>query len=173
MATEDLEISAMSTIAGALTGLDEDARRRVLDWAAKRFDINLTFERSRKKSSGADAQDGESTEQQQEDFAVFADLFDAANPKSEAERALVGGYWFQVVEGSQDFQGQPVNNSLKDVGRGVSNITVALGNLQERKPALVRQVSKSGRSKQARKKYKLTSAGISTVEAMLQGGVDE
>jgi hypothetical protein len=173
MATEDLEIGAMSTISRALADLDEDARRRVLDWASKRYSVKLAFDRSRRNSGDPDGADEGERDQQQDDFGVFADLFDATGPRSEAERALVGGYWFQVVEGSSDFQGQSVNNALKDVGHGVSNITVALGNLQERKPALVRQVSKSGRSKQARKKYKLTSAGISAVETMLRGGGDE
>jgi hypothetical protein len=90
-------------------------------------------------------------------------------PKTEAERALAGAYWFQVIQGQADFQGQQVNNELKNVGHGVSNITVALGKLQNQKPALVRQVAKSGRSRQARKKYKLTTAGISAAKAMISG----
>jgi hypothetical protein len=47
-----------------------------------------------------------------------------------------------------------------------------LGALQGRKPALVRQVAKSGRTRQARKKYKLTTAGISAVRAMIARGED-
>ncbi len=81
----------------------------------------------------------------------------------------MAGYWFQVVQNQADFVGQAVNNALKDVGHGVGNITNALSSLQSRKPALVRQVAKSGRTQQARKKYKLTTAGVSAVRAMMNG----
>jgi hypothetical protein len=39
--------------------------------------------------------------------------------------------------------------------------------LQERRPAHVRQVSKAGSSRPARKTYKLTTAGVNGVRAML------
>jgi hypothetical protein len=94
-------------------------------------------------------------------------LFDSAAPKTDPERALVGGYWFQSVRDRADFQAQEVNTALKDVGQGIGNITEAFSALQERSPALVRQVAKSGRTRQARKKYKLTTAGTSAVRQML------
>ncbi len=49
------------------------------------------------------------------------------------------------------------------MGHGVGNITTALTNAQKHKPALVRQTSKSGKSRQARKTYKLTTAGVKYV----------
>jgi DNA-binding PadR family transcriptional regulator len=52
----------------------------------------------------------------------------------------------------------------------VSNITTALSSLIERKPQLVIQTRKSGNSKQARKRYRLTDAGIRAVERMISGG---
>jgi hypothetical protein len=171
MPEEDPEISAIALIASALESLDEDARRRVLEWAARRFDIGL--------SSGAGAGLGKLGSHRERavptgdqglengEFQDFVDLFDAAGPSTEAERALVGGYWFQAVSGNSDFQAQQVNTALKDVGQGVGNITEAFSTLQGRRPALVRQVAKSGRSRQARKKYKLTTAGTSAVRQML------
>jgi hypothetical protein len=174
MASEDREIQAMSQVAAALADLDDDARSRVLDWAAKRYKVALAPARgganeARPRRSGRSSADGGPDEADRE-FSVFADLFDATNPKQESERALIGGFWFQEILKQPDFAGQSVNNALKDVGHGISNITVALGTLQKRKPALVRQVAKSGRSKQARKKYKLTSAGVAAVYAMMNGG---
>ena len=64
---------------------------------------------------------------------------------------------------------QEVNNELKDLGHEVSNITVAFTTLQNRKPHLARQVKKTGTSKQARKRYKLTIKGMRKVEQMLRG----
>lgn len=34
---EDPEVAAMSSVAGALTNLDDEARMRVIEWAAKRY----------------------------------------------------------------------------------------------------------------------------------------
>lgn len=170
MATEDLEIKSMSQMSEALAQLDDDARARVLDWAAKRFGVPLSRSPRGSDTERDDLTGGLGERSQEGEFKVFADLYDAANPKQDTDRALVGGYWFQAVQGQPDFTGQQVNNALKDVGHGVSNITSALGSLQKHKPALVRQVAKSGRSRQARKKYKLTTAGVGTVRSMINAG---
>jgi hypothetical protein len=172
MAQEDPEIKAMGTVAGALSNLDSDAQTRVLHWAFTRFNITPPSGRG----SGAGSRGGgtpgveiNGNGHEGAEFQAFVDLFDAARPRTDAERALIGGYWFQVVGGSTDFQAQQVNTALKDVGHGVENITNALSSLQERSPALVRQVAKSGRTRQARKKYKLTTAGAAAVRRMLAG----
>lgn len=85
-------------------------------------------------------------------------------------KPLVVGYWFQVLQGEQDLDGFQINKELKHLGHGVSNITTALSSLIDRKPQLVIQTRKSGNSKQARKRYRLTDAGIKAVERMLAGG---
>lgn len=163
--TQDSELQAMQQVVAALDGLDEATRVRVLEWAAKRFRVALTPPRASRRIA-ADVPDVET------EFEHFADLLDAANPDSDNDRALLGGYWFQVVKGAGNFTGGPVNNVLKDTGHGIENITRALEHLSRRSPAEVRQVAKSGRSKQARKTYKLTTAGISRVQRMLSGETD-
>ena len=176
MADVDQEVKAMGNVAAALEGLDEDAIARVLRWAAQRFGgakgealVSATPGSGGSGNGGS----GASVIHEPPAFEDFVDLFDAATPKTEADRALVGGYWLQVVSGNADFQSQDVNTALKDLGHGVSNITAAFDSLQERKPALVRQVAKSGRTRQARKKYKLTQAGITAVGKMLSGETDD
>jgi hypothetical protein len=173
MAQIDPEIDAMSAMASALEGIEDEARIRVLEWAVRRYGGEqgssllggATSQQSSAAPGGTGSPGGEVAA-----FEGFVDLFDMASPRRDAERALVGGYWFQVEGGNVDFQAQDVNNALKDLGRGVSNITDALSKLEGRKPALVRQVAKSGRSKQARKKYKLTAAGVAAVKQMLANG---
>jgi len=164
---EDPEIKSMGEIAAALEGLDVEARRRVLDWSANKFGIDLGRP-IRSSPSGIGGHVGESTGGD-EDYAAFVDLFDVTNPKTEPSKALVGGYWFQVTANQVSFDAQQVNSALKDVGHGIGNITSALSALQQRKPALVRQMAKSGRTKQARKTYKLTTSGIAEVRKMIQG----
>jgi hypothetical protein len=166
----DPEISAMSVISEALDGLEADAQARVLDWATKRYrgtSARIQASDLRGRADLASAELGFEGSASAE-FTSFVDLYDAASPSTDTEKALVGGYWFQVVEERGDFGSQEVNNALKNLGYGISNVTRALDRLQERKPALVRQVSKSGRTQQARKRHKLTEAGINAVKDLLR-----
>jgi hypothetical protein len=166
VAQEDAELLAMQKVVEALGGLEDDERRRVLEWTAKRFGVSVKANGrpATQDHAGDEYGDGGDPE-----FSDFADLFDAANPMDDNARALVGGYWFQQVQGNATFTGQQVNDSLKDTGNGVGNITNAFSRLQAKTPALVRQVSKSGRAAQARKTYKLTTNGIREVRRLISG----
>jgi hypothetical protein len=169
MAETDAEIAAMQAMVAALDALDQDARGRVLEWTAKRFAIALSGTAGRRGRAGSNPLEGglSATEEGQAgEYRDFADLLDATRPNDDNERALVAGYWFQEVAGGGNFVGQTINDALKETGNGLPNVTRSLDRLQGRNPALVRQVGKSGRSKQARKTYRLTTAGIRAVEVM-------
>lgn len=156
---EDQELKVMATISETLVKLDEAAVGRVLRWAADRFKVPITAkppERGEAGEGGAVFQD-------------FADLYDRTNPSTDSEKALVAGYWFQVSQGQQDLDAQRVNAELKNLGHGVGNITDALSGLMKRAPRLVMQTRKSGSTRQARKKYRLTVEGTRRVEEMLSG----
>lgn len=116
-------------------------------------------------SSSVEAE-GSSTEVEFEDVS---DLFDTANPGTDSEKALIVGYWLQEFEGRDQLEAQQINNELKNLGHGVNNITSAFTDLMNRQPRLVRQVSKSGSARQARKKYKITREGVRRVQAMISG----
>jgi hypothetical protein len=158
----------MAALVNALDDLDAAVRVRVIDWAANRYGVKVQTARRGGADSAVGAVDDE--EQTAPIFKHFSDLLDATqSPSTIAERALIGGYWFQVVQGEGTFTGLQVNNELKNAGHGIGNITDALTTLQSRSPAQVRQVMKSGRTKQARKTYKLTVAGIRAVQTMMGG----
>jgi len=159
----------MGVIEGTLEPLDEEVRARVLKWAAERFGVPLGGGARRASGSGASG-GGARHDTGGGDFEELADLYAAASPKSAVERALVGGYWFQYIKSDSDLDGAKVNGELKQLGHGVANITRAFDGLKAKKPALVMQTRKSGSSKQARKKYKLTNAGKQEVERMLASG---
>jgi hypothetical protein len=160
---EDKEIAAMSSMVGALEELEPEERERVLRWACDRYSVRLGFGTRRSVEPGPSVTGGDL---ESEDLAT---LYDAANPKTDPERALVAGYWFQVREKQPVLDAQRLNSALKNLGHGVGNITSALTGLKDRKPALAMQVQKTGKSKQARKKYKLTAAGIRAVHVMVAG----
>jgi hypothetical protein len=169
MDPQDPEINAMSKIGAALTELKEpEAVTRVLRWAVEKYKPKTTLPPSRALNAPSrdigDVTDALSTPREFQDFPA---LFNAASPATEPERALVAGYWFQVVMGKEELHGQQLNDELKNMGHGVGNVTDALSSLIERRPALVIQTRKSGTSRQARKKYRLTTEGIRAVEQML------
>jgi hypothetical protein len=162
------EIEAMRQIQDALDGLEPDEVERVVVWtadyAAKKLGASV---RSPAVGRGGGSRDhGEPSRE----FERIGDLMDAAEPGSGSDHALVATYWFQQLQGNENVTGQQVNDELKDLGHGIANITDAFDTLQGRRPALARQVEKSGTARQARKRYRLTQAGIRRVEQMLTAG---
>ena len=148
------ELAAMKRIAAALGGLRDDrARWRVVRWAMEHFPA----------PNEAGANDERA-------FDTLADLFAAADPRRERDKALVSAYWFQRQSPSGSFTAQEINKGLKDLGHRVVNITGALGALAEHSPRLVAQLEKAGKTRQARKTYRLTPAGIEAVRGMLRTG---
>jgi hypothetical protein len=100
-------------------------------------------------------------------YGSLSELYNAARPKTEWQKVIVGGYWFQVCNQQEEFGALAVNDGLKEIGAKVSNVTVAFNAAKEANPSLVLQVRKSGKAQQARKLYKLTVAGIRAVEEMI------
>ena len=161
-----LEITAMQKLAEALSGLDPEATARVLRWAGARYGVTLSTP-SRVGSGAANENATAENGAGQRRFSDLAELFSAASPSTDADRALVAGYWYQFVQGETDFPSQTVNSALKNLGHGISNITGAFETLKAQKPALVIQLKKAGTTKQARKTYKLTAAGKNAVEQLI------
>lgn len=171
----DLEMDAMLAINTALKDLEPDAARRVLRWAADKFvSEDEVFEQPAQRqvpeqqqapvqANGAATMSGAP-----EQFAHIADLVSAADPRTDVDRALVATYWFQICQNEPSVTGQQVNAELRHLGYHVKNITDAYSGLMSRKPQLALQMAKSGTSRQARKKYKLTDAGVKQVRRMIQ-----
>lgn len=158
--TEDTELSAMKALVDALDQLHEEGvRERVLRWAVDRYGLKLMT------GKGTSAEPTSNLEETS--YPDVASLFDAADPQTDPDKALVVGYWFQECQGQQDLDAQTINTALKNLGHGSANITEVLGRLAERKPAAVRQTQKRGTTRQARKKYRLTTAGVQAVGRML------
>jgi len=161
------EIEAMGSIDKALGALESDEQKRVLRWAIDKFGAGEV-----KHDAGTDASgsgNGAAPSGGDGEYTRISDLMDAAGPTSTADHVLVASYWFQVVLGQDDFTSQAVNGELKDLGQESKNITDSFNTLMKRKPPAVRQVQKTGSTRQARKKYRLTEPGIRAVKRMLQG----
>ena len=159
----DPEIAAMGRIAGALGALEPEAVRRVLKWAIERFQLRATSETA-VSGTGAPVTAPASGSRT---FLNLADLFDSAHSETGLDKVLVVAYWFQVVQGQDDWDSFAVNNELKHLGHPSTNITRDFDSLMNRQPRLVLQVRKDGTTRQARKRFKLTREGIRAVEKMM------
>ena len=170
--SQDDELSAIQGILKILEPFDEKSKDRIYVYVRDRIGVRTEDTRSVGRvrlceaSSGGsgNADDGKSV---MGEYESFAELHDAAQPNTDAERVLIAAYWLQECEGESSFVGYSVNRALKDLGHGVSNVTNAIDKLKNQKPALVIQLKKSGKSKQARKTYKVTAAGNSAVSEVL------
>jgi len=167
------ELAAMTEIAKALQLLDPESIRRVLQWAADRFGASVKSAPPPITGSATVSNENKPELQAQTEgvsptYPNIADLYTAANPKGDSEKALVVAYWVQTNTNQSDFDAATINKELKHLGFGVGNITTALGSLSTRKPTLVIQTRKSGSSQQARKRYRLTTEGIKYVCRMVQ-----
>jgi hypothetical protein len=160
------EVAAMGMVETALVSLGEEECARIIRWATERFCPSI-------QQVPRAGQEGRQIQKQTEDPIEVpqdaSELYSQAAPETEQERALVVAYWVQEVQGKGEFDSQTVNSQLKNLGHGVSNITRALDDLKKQKPQLVIQIEKSGRTKQARKRYKVTVAGKAEVKKMLSG----
>jgi hypothetical protein len=169
----DMELEAMVALSRAMSPFGEDDRpavQRILAW----FNSKYGFAGPKAVRAGTSGSPLESpatgSDDPQPSYATAADLYDAVRPEMEYEKAITVGYWLQVCNKQDNFTAQDVNGTLKHMGHGVNNITDAFNTAKDRKPALVMQTQKSGTSKQARKMYRLTTAGVRWVEHRIQGG---
>ena len=176
----DLEIEAMGNVSKALGGLEEEARGRVVRWAAERYGITLGATQLKQTGGGAGAITGgdEIDEDELDEHADdevpawnhFAELYHASGASTHPEGMLVAAYWVQVLKGQDSFGSLELNKLLKDLGHGVTGTAKVMTLLIAKKPALILQLKKSGKSRQARKTYKLTDAGKKAVEQMIANG---
>lgn len=169
----DNEFEAIQTVYQALAPLDEEGRSRVLKYIASRLGIDARVSDSPTMVEDDDVDEGDEGEATETNgsgaaaFSDFAELYAKAEPKSNAERALVAGYWLQECQQAGSFTGAAANKELNHLGYKVGNITQSIDRMRNRKPELILQLRKSGRSQQARKLYKVSREGVRRVEEMV------
>jgi hypothetical protein len=158
----EAEVRAISEIGRLLSNLPPEARRRVLLWAVEFAEVDLTGART---SAGV----VRGPNRQEQDLpADLAQLIEWAAPTKELEHALLACYFHTIVKREASVDGATINAELGRMGRRSSNITKALTHLIDKSPSLVILVGRTGRGKNARKQYRVTSAGVAQVRAMIR-----
>ena len=165
------ELKAMAILEGALCNLSEEIQQRVLRWACERFQFEGVgaLSRQKKLKAGKNEYDQDAIDENEEGSSTngLAEFYDQVDPESDADKALVVAYWYQFRGEQDEVEAQRVNRALKHLGQGVGNITRAFEALKGQKPALIVQTRKEGTTKQARKKFKVTTEGKKAIEKML------
>ncbi len=161
----DPEIAAMAALALALDPLPEEARVRVLSWARSRYG-GMTGSAI---PSAARVDEAGPPRLALDSFPTLGELMGACSPDSDDGRALLAAAFISRDSEGNTFTGAQVNGALKHLGRRVGNITRVLDALIAQRPAMVVQLRKSGASRQARKLYKVTDAGMQEVQRLITG----
>lgn len=180
MTEPDKEFAAMQAVFSALNPLDEGARQRVVAYVSSRLGLAMAADRKPQngKRDVMDVAEHDDTDDEEVSgqtkgpaptFEHLAEVFDAVDPQTDRDRALVAAYWLQSSTGASSVDGFSINKELKHLGHGLGNVTRAIDGLKATKPALMIQLKKSGKSQQARKEYKVTAAGIKYIEGILNG----
>src|SRR5690606_2078717 len=102
------ELDAMRGVHTILVAPPAESQKRVLAWVAGTLNIPASVSANTPtQTRRQDPIDALSTNPAPTvGYTAFADLFGDADPSSDADKALVGGYWLQVVCGAEDFSSQ-------------------------------------------------------------------
>ena len=166
----DPELRAMITVYEALKDLDDGAKARVIEWVSGKFEL-ANGKRIYPRTYGG-PQGPEYEERGLLEFATVADAFAVANPKNTADKALVVAAYLQTSKGGSDVSGREINKELTQIGHGVHNITRAVEPLIRKKPQFLIQTRKEGKTKQAQKKYRVTSEGFTFIKRLINRVAD-
>lgn len=174
---EDQELKAMNEVHTLLRELDDASRSRVLNWLFQKFSHSgLRVEQFGAKGAESTnyinegrnrGSDSDGTQLMSE-LSSISDLFAIAEPKSESQKVLLVATFLHQKLGLADLTSRSINDELKHMGHGVSNITATINSLINRKPKLMIQTRKEGKSKQSQKKYKVTVEGINSIKEMIK-----
>jgi hypothetical protein len=158
------EIEAMQAVFEALKKLEDDgSRKRVLAWVASKFGLQSAHGQV---SKGTVLTAGERS---LPSFQTIADLFSEVQVTTDVQRVLIAAAYLQEKDGKADLTGREINSELTHLGHGSTNITRDLNALMNRKPRLVIQTRKEGTTKQAQKKYRITTEGLKVVRDLISG----
>lgn len=159
----------LDEINDAISGYDPVLKERARDILLR--SALPEFERAGEEGRGVPAPpSGEATPPASRAPATLRELAREAPPRRASESALLGAYFLSVVRGQELLGSQAINAELKRADLVVSNITRAIETNTHARPPLMEQVKKLGTTKQARKQYRITEAGIDRVEQRLGAG---
>lgn len=171
----DPELEALSKINDTINDLPEDAKIRVVAWLINKYSIysNQPVNASvspKKLLSENGVEEKEIVDGNDQLIATFsnpADLFAKCSPSKSGEKILVVAAYLQTKNSGKDLSGYEINQVLKNMGHKVESFSHRMDTLMGQKPQLMIQTKKCGNSKQGKKSYRVTDAGMKEVEKLI------
>jgi hypothetical protein len=161
------DVAVLLQVHQAFESIEDDAAyERVLQFLANKRGMRVVRAGASVGVSGDTALSPERDEAD-EVGPDFPTVFDGAHPQTEADKALVAGYYLQAIMGQQDFDSASLHDMLRELGHELTNISRAMTALMATTPNLVMQTGRVGKGHHVRKRYRLTQAGINRVATML------
>lgn len=175
------EAKAIETCGKSLTPLSKGGRKRVLDWLLDSFGSDVV--RGAASGSPASRSTGKVSVSQPsirpaadpgDEHSSFEELFDAAKPKTDVQRALVAAYWLQYRTEAGDvsttgFGPAEANELLHSIGHRITTISMAFVNLRKKKQGQAAPIVQFVIKGSKKTSLRVTPAGKKRVETMLQG----
>ena len=97
-------------------------------------------------------------------------LFDRVRSKTDVARVLLVAAYLQEKGNGVELGSRQINKELKNIGRGIKNITQAINSLLKKDPQLLKLTRKTTSSQQGKKKYLVTPLGMEKVKESLKSG---
>jgi hypothetical protein len=188
----DPEISAMNEALDALKNLDNEQRKRVVDWITARYRLNEVskFQPLSEETETEEAEiiepveiptgarrgrkpgvkkTGVPGEKNITDYETVLDLFSESNVKKVSSKILLMSAYLQEKLKFEEISSFDINSRLKRIKHGVTNISSAINGLVKKRPQLLTVVEKPGEEdKPSRRKFRVTEEGLKLVKTFLK-----
>jgi hypothetical protein len=175
MAVELNDLKALEAILRTLEPLQDEERTRVLRWAIEKLGIEakVSLRSPLRRDLKSHHPVATAFPEHTDGFQSIGEFVAAANPRTDVDRVLCAALYLQDLAGDEAgraLTGKQINDELKHLGHGVKNITDCINTLKSRKPQHMIQIKKSGKSRQAWKEYRVTTAGHDYVFRLISNG---
>lgn len=102
------------------------------------------------------------------DYDTVMDLFADAEVKKVSQKILLMAAFLQERQSFKEISSYDINFRLKRLNQGVQNISSSINGLLNRKPEVMVELERSGSSKQARRKFRVTIEGLKVAAGFLK-----
>lgn len=93
-------------------------------------------------------------------YDTLEQLFQVVQPRRVGGRILLAAAYLQEKKNLNELTSLDINRALKNIGKGVPNITLAINRMVDKIPQLLTVTRKDGDTKQGRRNFKVTEEGI-------------
>lgn len=179
----DPEIGAMNEVLVSFKQVNNDQRKRIVDWLTARFKLNEPYDptqvaftepveprRTRRKPGPKKKTDTAvlPEEKNVKLYDTVLELFAESDVKRVSSKILLMAAYLQEKLNIKEISSFDINSRLKRIRHGVTNISSAINGLLEHSPKLMDVIDQPGEGNAARRKFKVTEEGVKLANSYLR-----